>query len=259
MGDDKIKITWEEVHSTKVDQAIRQREHITRTQEHQARAAMRPLAASSGKTSIFRHTLFYMALFGLIGGMLAWGFGEIVQSAGPEALSEYYAGRRALSRMVAEDGLTIEDIQAFAQKFAARNPYWALYAEYAFDDISETEFNYRFREMASNEERKEFIFSMIFFSLVGLCLSIFLSIAEPAVSRNWNRLVINGSIAAVLGLVAGILVSLFINKIYHALGGGQGETVWRLTRLWPVPLVGESSGSSWPLRRALPCAAARKP
>ena len=36
-------------------------------------------------------------------------------------------------------------------------------------------------------------------------------------------LVINGSVGMVLGLLGGVIVGLFINSVYQALGGGQTE------------------------------------
>jgi hypothetical protein len=49
-----------------------------------------------------------------------------------------------------------------------------------------------------------------------------LSIAECVVGRNWRGVIVNGSVGATLGLTGGIVVSLFINRLYAAFGGGQG-------------------------------------
>jgi hypothetical protein len=39
--------------------------------------------------------------------------------------------------------------------------------------------------------------------------------------RNWRAAVINGSVGILLGMIGGVVVSLFIGRLYHLLGGGD--------------------------------------
>ena len=51
-------------------------------------------------------------------------------------------------------------------------------------------------------------------------IAVFLAIAGPVTDRNLAGIVVNGSVGAALGLLGGIIVSLFVDKLYVALGGG---------------------------------------
>ena len=75
----KIKIEWDELKSRKVDQRLQQTEAIDRNRRQ---AEMNPIAAeieAPAGSSIWYNPIFTMAVFGLLGGLLAWG--------GREALS----------------------------------------------------------------------------------------------------------------------------------------------------------------------------
>ena len=71
--------------------------------------------------------------------------------------------------------------------------------------------------------------SVVSFGLSGMLLALCLGIAEPLTERNQAAAVKNGAISAVLGLVGGIIVSLFIDRIYKTIAGdgprnGKGFT-----------------------------------
>jgi len=82
MGTDKIKISTDEVYSSGVDNKLKSQDAIARAQQHyqqQISAAQQVSAIKAtvpGKTSIWYNAIFYMALFGLIGGIIAWGTSE---------------------------------------------------------------------------------------------------------------------------------------------------------------------------------------
>ena len=153
MADNKIKVTWDDLTDPKVDEKLRERAHIPAVNHPVKGPGTAPAAAPAGTGSVWLNTLFYMTLFGLLGGVSAWLFGEIRFLIKPHETS--------------------------------------------------------------------FALGFLYFSSIGVTLAVFLSMAEPVVSRNWNLAIINGAVAALLGLAAGFVLAIFINKLYWALGGGR--------------------------------------
>jgi hypothetical protein len=57
--------------------------------------------------------------------------------------------------------------------------------------------------------------------VVGMVIGLGLAIAEPVVAHNGKSAIIRTVIGAVLGALGGYVCALFINDIYHYLGGGK--------------------------------------
>ena len=55
--------------------------------------------------------------------------------------------------------------------------------------------------------------------LIAVCLAV----AEPLVDRNTRQLMINGTIAASVGLVGGVAAALVVEKLYNALANGLSD------------------------------------
>jgi hypothetical protein len=69
---------------------------------------------------------------------------------------------------------------------------------------------------------------MMFYGIGGLFIAACLGMAESVVERNMKGAVIQGSVAAALGLVGGVVVSLFDQRIYQLLAGASGTPEqWR--------------------------------
>jgi hypothetical protein len=60
-------------------------------------------------------------------------------------------------------------------------------------------------------------------------LALCLGIGEPLSERNLPRAVRNGALGAMLGLIGGISVSLFVDRVYRAAGGGGTADVQQFT------------------------------
>src|SRR5476651_30008 len=76
--DNKIKIEWDDLHTRKVDQRLKEQEAVERNRKQ---AELNPLATTAlvpGAKSIWYNSIFMMACFGLIGGLRAWAGGEIL-------------------------------------------------------------------------------------------------------------------------------------------------------------------------------------
>jgi hypothetical protein len=65
---------------------------------------------------------------------------------------------------------------------------------------------------------------MIWMGVIGIFVAMFLSVAEHVVGRNWRAVGINGAVGVFLGVVGGVIVSLFINQLYNAMGGGHEDS-----------------------------------
>src|SRR5436853_315224 len=95
MADDKIKISVDDINSAQVDAKIKHQEALQRAQQHsqQQVPALVPLTAVEGGkgSSVWYNTIFYMATFGLLGGLLGWGLGEIAYQLGMHDLDCFLA------------------------------------------------------------------------------------------------------------------------------------------------------------------------
>jgi len=69
------------------------------------------------------------------------------------------------------------------------------------------------------------IYATLWFIFLGTIISAGLAIAEPCVSRNTSLIIKNALTGGGLGALGGFIISLFIDNIYHALGGGQNSAL----------------------------------
>jgi hypothetical protein len=74
------------------------------------------------------------------------------------------------------------------------------------------------------DRRHESLLQGVWIALIGVVVAISLAIAEPVVGRSGQQALVNASLAALLGLAGGVLVALFVNQLYNALGGGDSES-----------------------------------
>jgi type III secretion system (T3SS) inner membrane Yop/YscD-like protein len=54
-----------------------------------------------------------------------------------------------------------------------------------------------------------------------MLIALSLSIAEPLIDHNYHGVAVNGAVGAMLGLFGGVIVSLFVDRLHHALGGSD--------------------------------------
>ena len=70
---------------------------------------------------------------------------------------------------------------------------------------------------------------MLFYGIAGMMIAACLGMAESVVERNMAGAIIQGSVGAAVGLVGGIVVSFFDERIYTAVAGaGNSTETWRL-------------------------------
>src|SRR5882757_6943291 len=78
---EKLTVSWDEINSPHVDAKLKEQESRSREEAFTSPALAMNAAAlkSQQRTSIWYNTVFAMAFFGCLGGLLAWGAGELIQ------------------------------------------------------------------------------------------------------------------------------------------------------------------------------------
>lgn len=226
---DKIRISLDDVNSLEVDQKLQQQSAVARTTEHyqqQVAPSMPSMSGNRGSTSIWYNTLFYMTLFGFLGGLLAWPACEMSHqwTQGPQESFLRFFGEVA---EVMQDANTGEISQAEAERRLERlkRKYEGnkIVATVLDESLSDAEKESRLEQIRVKQESVQFISSIMFFAIGGMIIASFLSVADAVIGRNVREAVINGSVGLCLGMIGGIIVGLFIDRLYKGMGGGTEE------------------------------------
>jgi hypothetical protein len=233
MSPDKIKVSLDDVFNSRIDDKLKSQDAIARAQQHyqqQMTAAQQVSAvkaAVSGRTSIWYNSLFYMAVFGFLGGLVTWGASEIIQQTAITPLEEFRQCliEAAQIEIAARDGdISMGRAKAMMDSLETRyadNPYVRILND---STMSEGQRENAMDKHRKKDERAMFVQQMMWMGVIGICVALFLSVAEPVVSRNWRAVGINAAVGVFLGVAGGIIVSLFINQLYNAMGGGQEDS-----------------------------------
>jgi len=223
MAKEPVTISWEELNTRKVDQRLREQQAMTRNRAYAKLRADDLPVAKPARGSLLNSTTFCMAALGLVGGLLAWGCGFLIliKPAEQKAI-ELMSGIEQTQFQKANGALTQAQADAsvaMQRAEAESNPYFA-----AMDDQSLTESQRASRRADVNRRAtvKKSAINVLSFGLCGMFLALCLGIGEPLSERNLPRGVRNGALGAILGLIGGVCVSLFIDRVYRAAGGGSG-------------------------------------
>ncbi len=227
---DKIRISLDEVNSSLVDQRLQRQSAAGRAVDHYEQRVGSAAAVDLPWTKLLYNSLIYMGLFGLVGGILAWTGGEVVKLLIP--IHERELGRFATLRSAILDKLTRGEItQQDAdqeidrlQRRIANNPFAMILAN---QSLGPEERHERWVRLQARDEIHSGIQQTLWFAILGICLATFLSIGDDTVSKNWRGVIVNGSVGITLGMVGGVLVSLFINRLFTWMVGGDDEALVR--------------------------------
>ena len=234
MGEDKIRITREETQSAKVDVILKQQAALEHAQTHYQGAGgpgalpvtgtALPLPGVRGQSRIWYNSLVYMAIFGAIGGTVAWALGEIAWRVEPRELLQFQEAitiDQQLEAAVREGRLNqarADEIWNKQQEQLANNSYFKIASDQHLADDAK---KLRIDAMRARDADLMHWISFSWLAICGALLGLALGLAEPIVSRNWRAATIDGSTGATLGLLGGIVLSFFAAKLYHAIGGGD--------------------------------------
>src|SRR5579872_629182 len=226
MADDKIQISWNDLKTSKVEKHVRQQQAVQRNRRYsQMTADELPVADVS--PSLRYNPMFFLTVFGLIGGLLAWTGGAIVhltpdrRQQADQALSAIQDIHKLIRTSSGDIGIAPAQAQDAIHNIvvnADNNPYLKIDLD---ESLSVGEKQRRLEVLSRSDYLRNLFTNIISFGLCGLFISIALSVAEPVVDRNMHAVVINGSVGAALGLLGGLGASLVVDRIYHFIGGAE--------------------------------------
>jgi len=227
MAEEKIQISWSELNTAKVDKHVRQQQAVARNRRYSQMTPDDLPVGHAAERRLWYNPIFFLAVFGLLGGLLAWAGGAAMhlapdrQGQADQAMSAIQDIRKLVRASAGDVGITSAQADQAAHNIvvnAGDNPYLAIEVD---DSLSPREKQQRIEALSQRDYSRNLITNIISFGLCGLFISIGLSVAEPVVDRNMHAAVINGSIGAGLGLVGGLGASLVVDRIYHLIGGAE--------------------------------------
>lgn len=228
---EKITVSWDDLQSRKVDTRLKEQEALARNRAYaqlDEEAVTPQPSARSTRGNLFYNSVVYMAIFGLVGGLLAWTVSQVLQFK-PSQQAEAARLLRDIEqvRTIRERGrgMTDQEIEATItelKRIGRKNPYFAIETD---PRLSDEEKGQEIQQLSRQDRTKSFIANVLAYGACGLMIALFLGIAEPTTDRNIPGVIINGSVAAAMGLLGGVVVSLFVERLFTALGGISGTEV----------------------------------
>ena len=216
MPDEKLHISWDDLESTQVEEKLKQQQAVAGTQHHYEATEV-AVPQKVRRFGIFYNAIIYLSLFGAIGGLLGWGFGEIFeyrpdQQRAAKVLIEQYDDIVTQQTKIQATPLEMEKALKPVLHAGQYNPYFSIYIDPTLTDAKKSE---RTLALYSEEEKKDFIASLLFYGVSGVTIAVMLAIADSVVERNLNGAIVYGSIGAIVGLVGGVAVALVVNRVQH--------------------------------------------
>lgn len=228
MSDQKIQISWDELKTAKVEKHIRQQQAMLRNRRYsQLKPEDLPAPASAARGSIWYNSIFCLTVFGLLGGLLAWGSVALLRlrpdqrHQADQALSYIEDIRKTVRTSLDGEGISPQQAQAAIKNIATDagdNPYLSIELD---DSLTAPQKQQRLDELAKTDQWRELMSHIIGLGICGMFISVLLSIAEPVIDRNLPAAVINGSVGAALGLAGGLAASLVVDRVYAAVSGAD--------------------------------------
>ncbi len=220
MPKEPLKISWDELTTDKVEAKLQRLDAVARAKEQFDKpTAPSPIATKPSAFAFLYNTLVYMALFGAAGGIVGWAFGEIMnfrpdyRHEANQRIAEY---RHAMEQKRTGEILPVvaDQIMKEIVRSSRSNEYVAIEVNPVLSDDEKTAAR---KEIEDRDGWKDFIATVLFFGISGMMISTFLSSAESVVSRNARGAILNGSVGAATGLVGGVVIALFYDKLYNLL------------------------------------------
>jgi hypothetical protein len=231
---EKLTVSWDDVNSPTIDAKLKEQESKARADSFTSPALSMDAASlkKGQRTSIWYNTVFTMSFFGILGGLLAWGAGELIQIKSlsqaeytqklEDAKEKWEAMKSAENRfnagIIDRNRANVE--LAVIQEAAAAdgNVYFPILID---KSLSPAQKQAAIDEKNGNYETMAFIAKVLAYGLIGMIIACCLAIAEPIVDHNYHGAMVNGAVGAMLGLFGGVIVSFFVDRLRAAVGGEQ--------------------------------------
>jgi hypothetical protein len=213
MEDTKITVTWDELNSRSVETRLKEQKAMERNRAYaQLDADAVPETTGPSKPNLIYNSIIYMAAFGILGGLLAWGtfvalqFKPSTQAEAADLIHEMQkvTAARDTGRSTAEEA---DDALALIKADGASNPYFLVETD---SSLSAALRDTRIAELENRDRQKEFIVNVLIFGICGMWIAACLAVAEPLTQRNYASALTNGSVAALLGLLGGLASAMFV-------------------------------------------------
>ncbi len=224
MGEKKITVTWDDLKSRKVDTRLKEEQAMARNRAYaQLDAEAVPETTGPSRARFFYNSIVYMSVFGLLGGLLAWTTGLALRFE-PSGLAEATALIREMQKITAardtgrSSAAEAEDALATITADGRGNPYFDVETN---AELSDAERASSLAQLALRDRAKAFIANVLAYGVCGLWIAACLAVAEPLTQRNYPSALVNGSVAALLGLLGGLCAALLVS-LMHRIATGPG-------------------------------------
>ncbi len=221
MDNDKITISLDEVNSERVDAEIHRQDIAARMAAHQEQVEANTPAERRFGGGFFRKAAVYMAVFGFIASVVGWGAGEWFQykkdhhpcKVGLTAFAVFYKNNPNAYEW---------QFLSYLDRVREERPEWKNnhFLTRSFWKQSERDRDLEIEQAKRAIARLDTYWQVV----IGILIGLGLAIAEPIVGHNAKSAVFRGLIGAILGALGGFVCSLFINDVYHFLGGGKNSS-----------------------------------
>lgn len=227
MSDEKLKIDWDDLSAPQVEAKLQQQQAVSATQNHYESAEI-AVPPRERRLAFLYNAVVYLSLFGALGGLLGWGFGEILQfrqNPRDEAVDlirqydEIVKSQAKISATPAEFARATRAVTRAGQN----NPYFQLHLDGSIDEDEKAR---RTEALYTQDQGRDFIANLLFFGITGVTIAVMLAAADSIVERNLNGAIIYGSVGAVVGLVGGAVVALLVNRIEQQMMPTQEVTTF---------------------------------
>ena len=216
---DKLQISWDDLSSEKVDKKLAEQDAVAGTAAHYEQTNV-TVPQAARRFGFFNNAIVYLTLFGALGGLLGWGFGEVLnfrpdqQRQAAALIRDYDDVVRNAKKIQASD----EDIAAKTRRLRERgasNPYFTIYID---DKLTDEQKATATGKQLEQDQAKSFVARLLFYGVSGVTIAMLLAMADSIIDRNLNGAIIYGSIGAVIGLAGGLVVALIVNRVQADVG-----------------------------------------
>jgi hypothetical protein len=217
----KITVTWDDLQSRRVDARLSEQSAMARNRAYaKLDADAVPDTTGPSKKHLFYNSIVYMAAFGILGGLLAFGswYALPATSSGERAATDLIRQMQEIT--AARDTGRFTDAEAEEALSTLRdagkdNPYFAIEIS---TTLSASDRDAQLGALEARDRSHEMIADFLMYGICGLFIATCLAIAEPLTQRNFSSAITNGSVAALLGLMGGLTAALFIYVLQRTAG-----------------------------------------